>query len=121
MVTVNFTGGRCPGLSGKLKHTFFRLCCWFQISRYSCGASRFVILYLSKKREVEEYIICEVRWRDYYILVTFVEVAVYKLFCFHIYQPVLTRERKVNSTVWDGSSGCDHCVWFERFGLCAGR
>ena len=43
-------------------------------------------------------------WRDYYILVKFIEVAVYKLFCFHIYRPVLTRERKVtiNSTVWDG-------------------
>ena len=71
-------------------------------SRSSCGASRFGILYPSKKREVEEYMKGEVRWRDYYILATFFEVAVYKLFCFHIYRPVLTRERKISSTVWDG-------------------
>ena len=31
---------------------------------------------------------------------TFFEDGVYKLFCFHIYRPVLTRERKVTSTVW---------------------
>ena len=57
MVTVNCTGGRCPGLSGKLKRTFFlrvssvpdsfAISAHMISSRSSCGASRFVILYLS--------------------------------------------------------------------------
>ena len=60
MVTVNFTGGRCPGLSGKLKRTFFlrvlpvpdscAISAYMISSRSSCGASRSVILYLRKKK-----------------------------------------------------------------------
>ena len=50
MATVNFTGGRCPGLSGKFKRTFFLRVCMIS-SRSICRVSRFVILYLSKKKE----------------------------------------------------------------------
>ena len=52
--------------------------------------------------EVEEYIKGEARWRNFYVLVAFSWDGFYKLFCFHIYRPVLTRERKVTNTVWDG-------------------
>ena len=38
----------------------------------------------------------------YYILVTVSGGGFYKSFWFHIYRPVLTREEKVTSTVWDG-------------------
>ena len=59
MVTVNFTGGRCPRLSGKLKRILFLrvlpvpdscvISAYMISSRSSCGASRFVILYMRKK------------------------------------------------------------------------
>ena len=44
--------------------------------------------------KLEEHVKGEVRWRYYYILVTSFEDGVYKLLCFHMYRPVLTRERK---------------------------
>ena len=61
MATVNFTGGRCPGLSGKFKRTFFlrvspapdsrAISAYMISSRSICRVSRFVIWYLSKKKE----------------------------------------------------------------------
>ena len=49
---------------------------------------------LVKIKEVEEYRRCEFWWTDYYILATSFEDSVHKLFCFHMYRPVQSRERE---------------------------
>ena len=63
-------------------------------SKSSFCACRFVIVYLVKIKEVEEYRRCEFWWTDYYILATSFEDSVHKLFCFHMYRPVQSRERE---------------------------